>query len=57
MRLVWDNEILWIFVDKLQSICLNSYQAQELLQKLYEEKDRIDAQAVIDEAEFGRDNA
>lgn len=55
MKLWWDKGILWILFEDGQIVYANSYVAQELLQKLKLESERIDAQAVIDEKEFGRD--
>ena len=51
----WDKGILWIHTDSC-TCPLNAYEAQELIQLLEAERERINAQAVIDEREFGRES-
>jgi hypothetical protein len=55
MKLWWDKGILWVLLEDGQVLSMNSYVAQELLALLFREKGAIDAQAKLDEFEFGRD--
>ena len=50
INLDWDDGLLWLYINN-EAIPFNSYEAKELLEKLKQEEERIDAQVFIDKCE------